>query len=160
MNNIEKYFEGEKLQCTLGIIISVLSISLSLYFLSQQKPLLNGTAYSFLPFSVLLLAICIGIVARTPKDIKRVTEAYQTAPQNMLKDELPRMERVMNNFTIIKKVEMVLFLAGLLLAVFFWKNDLVKGIAIGLMVQCAMLYLFDYTASKRGKAYFEFLQSL
>lgn len=160
MNSIEKYFEGEKLQCTIGIIISIVCISLSVYFLLQQKPVLKGIAYSFIPLSVLLLTICIGVTVRTPKDIERVTTFYKTTSQEIQTEELPRMEKVMKNFTIIRKVEIFLFVAGLLLAVFFWKNDLVRGVAIGLMIQSAMLYLFDYSAAMRGEIYLGFLKSL
>lgn len=160
MNNIEKYFEGEKLQCTIGIIISIVCIALSVYFLFLQKPVLKGVAYSFIPLSVLLLAICIGVVTRTSKDIERVTTFYKKDSQEIKTEELPRMKKVMKNFTVIKKVEVFLFFAGFLLAVFFWKNDLLKGVAIGLMTQSVILYLFDYSAATRGKLYLEFLNSL
>lgn len=117
-------------------------------------------AYAFIPLAGLLLAICVGVVIRTPTDIERVTTIYQTAPQKMQTDELPRMEKVMKSFTVIKRVEICFFLAGVLLGAFFWRNDLIKGIAIGLMIQSVILYLFDYSAAIRGKVYFEFLQSL
>jgi hypothetical protein len=160
MNNIEKYFAGEKLQCTIGIILSIICISLSVYFLVLQKPLLKGISFVFIPLSVLLLIICSGVVVRTPSDTERVKEFLKTKPQRLQTDELPRMEKVMKNFTLIKRIEICLFLAGLLIAIFFWKNDLVKGIAIGLIIQGVMLYLFDHSAEARGKVYFEFLKSL
>lgn len=160
MNSIEKYFNGERLQSTAGIVIAVVCIAISIYFLFLQKNLPRGVSYSFLPLSVLLLVICVGIVIRTPKDIERVTTFYKTEPSKLQTDELPRMQRVMRNFTVIKKVEICFFIAGLLLAAFFWKNDLVKGIALGLMIQGVILYLFDHFAEARGKVYFEFLESL
>lgn len=160
MNNIEKYFEGEKLQCIIGIIISLIFLSTSIYFLFVQKPVFKGMAYTFIPLSGLLLAICTGVVIRTPTDIERVTTAYHAGSQKIQTDELPRMERVMKNFAVVKKVEICFFIAGVLLALFFWKNNLIKGIAIGLMVQGVILYLFDHNAAIRGKIYTEFLQSL
>jgi membrane glycosyltransferase len=160
MDNIEKYFDGEKLQCILGIIIGSVCILTSIYFLFLQKPLLKGLAYSVIPLSVLLLTICIGIVIRTPKDIERVTTFYKVEPQKMQIDELPRMEKVMKTFMLIMKVEIFIFAVGLLLATFFWKYELVKGIAIGLMVLSSAFYLFDHLAAKRGETYLEFLKSL
>lgn len=160
MDNIAKYFDGEKLQCIIGIIISIVCISISVYFLFLQKAMVKGLAYSFIPLSVLLLIICAGVVIRTPKDIARVTGFYQEKSQKLRTDEVPRMERVMNSFGIIKKVEILFFIAGLLMAIFFRHNDLVKGIAIGLMIQGAILYLFDHIAESRGKIYLEFLRSL
>lgn len=160
MNNIEKYFAGERLQCTLGIIVAIIFISLSAYFLFLQKPLLRGMSYSFIPLSVLLFAICLGVVIRTPKDIDRVTTLYNTEPQKMQTTELVRMEKVMKSFTVIKMVEIIFLVVGLVLMMFFWKNDLMKGIALGLMILSAVLYLFDFIAAERGKLYVEILKSL
>jgi hypothetical protein len=160
MHNIEKYFEGEKLQCIAGIIISVVCISGSVYLLLLHNSFLKGIAYSFFPLSVFLLVICAGIVIRTPEDIERISGFWKTEPQKMQTEELPRMEKVMKNFSVIKKVEIYLLAAGLLAALFFWKNDLVKGIATGIMIQSVILYVFDYTAAIRGKIYVEFLNSL
>lgn len=72
MDQIVKYFEGEKLQCIIGAIVSIISISLSVYFLFMQKPVFKGVAYTFIPLSLFLLAICVGVILRTPKDIERV----------------------------------------------------------------------------------------
>jgi hypothetical protein len=160
MNSIEKYFEGEKLQCTIGLVISILFIALSIYFLFLQKPFYKGIAYSSLPLALLLLTICVAVVYRTPNDIRRVSAYYSTDQQKMLTDELPRMEKVMKNFSVIKKVEIVFFAIGLLLLILFWKNELVRGIAAGLMVQGIVLFLFDYYAAIRGETYFQFLKSL
>jgi hypothetical protein len=160
MNNIEKYFTGEKLQCTVGIILSLISIALAIYFLTTHKPLLRGISFTFIPLSVLLMTICIGVVIRTPKDFERTMIFYKTEPLRMQTDELPRMEKVMKNFSIIKKIEICFFIVGLLMVIFFWKNDLIRGIATGLMIQGFLLFLFDYSAEARGKVYFEFLNSL
>lgn len=160
MNSIEKYFEAEKLQCIIGIFITMVCISLSVYFLYLQKPLGQGLAYVFLPFSVLLLIICLSITIRAPKDIERVTTFFKTEPQKIQTVELPRMEKVMKNFVVIKRVEVLVFMVGLLLTIFCWKNELVTGLAIGLMIQGCMLYLFDHTAATRGKLYVDFLKSL
>jgi membrane glycosyltransferase len=160
MDNIQKYFDGEKLQCILGIIIGSVCVLTSIYFLFWQKPLLKGVAYSIIPLSALLLTICIGIVIRTPKDIERVTTFYKDEPQKIQSDELPRMERVMKTFKLIMRFEIFIFAVGLLLATFLCKYEIVKGIAIGLMLLSSVFYLFDYLAAKRGETYLDFLKSL
>jgi hypothetical protein len=160
MEPIEKYFGGERLQCTIGLVYALLCIVLSVYMLYLDKVMMKGLAYTLIPTSALLLIICVAIVVRTPKDVQRVTTFYTSAPEKMQSDELPRMQEVMNNFTFIKKIEAGLFIASLMVGLVFWKNELVRGIAIGLMAQSAVLFLFDYLAAIRGKAYLEFLQSL
>ncbi len=78
----------------------------------------------------------------------------------MQTEELPRMEKVMKNFPVIKMVEIGFIIVGVFLLLFFWKNGLIKGIGIGLIIQGIMLYGFDHFAQSRGKIYFEFLNSL
>lgn len=160
MDNIITYFNGEKLQCMIGAIISVICIAASVYFLFLQKPFLRGIAYAVIPLSILLLAICLGVIFRTPKDIDRVTIFQKENPKNIQVEEIPRMEKVMKSFNIIKKVEIALVVIGLFLTVIFWRNELIRGIAIGLVVMGISLYTFDHIAESRGDTYLLFLKSL
>lgn len=160
MDNIIRYFSGEKLQCSIGILLGLLGIALSLYFIYSNKVVLKGMAFAFVPLSTLLLAICIGIVIRTPKDIRRVSNYYENEPSKMRTDELPRMEKVMRTFPIVKIIEMGFIISGVLLVSFFRANDLPMGVGIGLVIQGIMLYVFDHFAQARGKIYLEFLNSL
>lgn len=109
MNNIAAYFNGEKFQCMLGLGISLVSIVLSVFFLLSNKVILKGMAYAFLPIALLLLIICVGVIARTSKDIDRVGNFYKSNIEKIQTEELPRMLKVMRSFTVIKKVELVLF---------------------------------------------------
>ena len=97
---------------------------------------------------------------RTPNDIERVSTFYKKEQSKLQSEELPRMEKVIRNFGVIKKVEIGIFLVGLILAIVFWKNDLVKGVAIGLLIQGFGLYMFDHFAESRGEVYINFLKSL
>jgi len=160
MDNIVRYFAGEKLQCSIGILLGLTGIVLSVYFIYLGKPVFKGIAFAFIPLSSLLLAICIGIVIRTPKDIQRVSSYYESEPTKMLTEELPRMEKVMKTFPVIKMVEISFIIVGILLLIFFVNNGIIKGVGIGLIIQGIMLYGFDHFAQSRGKIYFEFLNSL
>ena len=144
MDSILNYFNGERIQCSIGVVISLIFISTSVYFLLQQKPFLNGMAYVAIPLSFFLIAICIAVIARTPNDIDRVTSTFKSSPGNVLTEELSRMERVMKNFATIKKVELGIFILGVVLIISFWNNNLVRGIALGLIIEGLILYLFDH----------------
>lgn len=160
MDNILKYFSGERLQCSIGIFLGLLSLALSIYFIYLNKAFFKGIAYAFIPLSLMLLVICVGVVIRTPKDLKRVSSYYESAPEKIQTEEIPRMEKVMRTFPVVKKVEIGLFIVGVLLLVVFWKNDLAKGIGFGLIIQSVMLYSFDHFAESRGEIYFNFLKSI
>src|SRR5688500_17693394 len=116
MNAVSKYFTGEKIQCIIGIVLALISITIAFYLLFQiRKPFYTGISYSFIVIATLLLIICVGVVIRTPKDISRVTNMLQTNQASIRMEELPRMEAVMKTFRIIKWVEIGFVVAGLLL---------------------------------------------
>ena len=160
MDNIIRYFSGEKLQCSIGILLGIIGLTLSIYFIYLSKPVFKGIAFAFIPLSLLLLSICVGIVIRTPKDIKRVSSYYESEPIRMQTEELPRMEKVMKTFPKIKMVEIGFIIVGILLFLILWRNDLIQGIGLGIIIQGIILYGFDHFAESRGKIYFEFLNSL
>lgn len=61
---------------------------------------------------------------------------------------------------VIKRVEMAIFIIGLILAVLFWRNELTRGVAVGLVIMSVSLYTFDYIAEARGETYIQFLKNL
>lgn len=75
-------------------------------------------------------------------------------------EELSRMEKVIRSFKLIKKIEIAIFLLGLLLVILFWRQDLIKGIALGLILQGVIMYIFDDVAESRGEIYMDFLKSI
>ena len=160
MDNITTYFNGEKFQCTIGAIASIIFIASSILFLFQQKIFLKGIAYSAIPLSLLLLVICVGVIFRTSKDVERVSTFYRETPKSVQVEEIPRMEKVMKSFNIIKKVEIAIFIIGLAMIIIFWRNELIRGIAVGLLIMSVSLYTFDHIAESRGEAYIQFLKSL
>ncbi len=161
MTPIEEYFTGEKVQCTIGIIIAAASIATALFLLLQVKTNFSkGVAYPFLAISVVLSAICIGVVFRSSKDIQRVNRFIEQDQSKIQADEIPRMEKVMRNFKIIKWGEICVFVIGLGLFLFSPNATLIKGVGLGLIIQAIMMYCFDFFAEHRGKIYWDFLQSL
>ncbi|MEQ8474044.1 MAG: hypothetical protein RIC35_22800 [Marinoscillum sp.] len=159
MDSIVQYFNGEKLQCIIGVVISIVCIGSSVYFLQVQSVQLKGIASTFLPISIFLMIVCVGVIVRTPTDIERVTNFYNTQPAKIQTEEITRMEKVMKSFKVIKTVEIGLFLVGVALMVIFWHKDLVRGIAAGLIIQGLVMYLFDHFAELRGQVYMDFLKS-
>lgn len=160
MDNIVRYFSGEKLQCSIGVLLGLLSLALSVYFITSNDIVFKGIAFTFIPLSTLLIAICIGIVIRTPKDLKRVSTYYENEPMKLQTDELARMEKVMKTFPVIKMVETGFVIVGVILYLLLEKNNLLKGVGMGLIIQGILLYGFDHFAEARGKIYFKFLNSI
>ncbi|WP_300978494.1 hypothetical protein [Flavobacterium sp.] len=160
MNQIEQYFNGEKFQCSVGIIISIFFIALSFFLFKMNTAVYKGMACTFVTLSTFLIIICIGVVVRSPKDIIRVNQYLKAEREKIETVEIPRMEKVINNFKVIKIVEIILVLFGLVFLLIFSKNDLFKGIAIAIILQGLVLFTFDFFAEKRAKPYYQYLKTL
>ena len=162
MNAINVYFSGERLQCLIGIAISILSIAFALFFLWQVKTeFYRGIAWPIIVISILFLSVCIGVVRRTPRDIERVTNYIKHEKEKVSSKEIPRMKHVLRNFKVIKIVELGLLLLGIGLLIFATVkgNLLLSGIGLGLAIQTTIILGFDYFAHGRAEVYFEFLQN-
>ncbi len=158
MHHIDTYFTGERNQCLIGAVISLASIGLSLFLLqSTTGSFEKGVAFVCLPLGILLFVICAGVLIRIPSDVARVVSFFNNEPHRIQQEEIPRMEKVMRNFRIIKRIELGWILAGFTLFLLFMKDELWKGIGLALMVQGVVLYSFDYIAAARGKTYVDSL---
>lgn len=159
MNAVTKYFTGEKIQCSIGIAFSLISIGIALYFfLKSDKPFYIGMAYPFIIIATLLLIICVGVVLRSSNDIVRVNAFYALDPNRIKTEELPRMQTVLRNFKIVIWAEIAFIVAGAALFFLMPSSSRWQGVGMGLIIQAAALLLFDIIANSRGKIYFDFLQ--
>ena len=73
MNPIVKYFNGEKAESYIFIIIGVISLAMALYFLFGLKTSFwKGVAIPFIVVACLEFIVGYTIVTRSPNDIKRI----------------------------------------------------------------------------------------
>ena len=159
MEPINKYFNGESFQCQMGIGVALACLLIAASFIWSGKPFLKGMAWPFILIPLMLLIICISIVIRTPGDLQRVTGFYQSAPEKLKMEELPRMEKVMAGFKMIKRIEIIMGVGGILLGLLFWNRDVWCGVGVGLFFQALIMLRFDVIAEARGKIYIEYLLS-
>lgn len=161
MTPIQKYFLGEKLQCSVGIGIALTCLAIGVYLLLQVKAdFSRGIAYPFLIVPLLLLIVCIGVVFRTSSDIARVTGFAESEPVKIQTEEIPRMKAVMRNFKMIKVVEVCILAIGAGIFLFAKEHPFTRGIGVGLAVQAIIMLCFDVLAENRGKIYWEYLKGL
>ncbi|OYU94422.1 MAG: hypothetical protein CFE21_15540 [Bacteroidetes bacterium B1(2017)] len=142
MNQVEKYFNAEKYESLLFVLIGIIAIALASYFLSKVKqPFYDGMAYPLITIALIEIVVGSSIYYRSPKDIVRVNQIVQTDKSKIEQDEIPMMEVVMKNFEIYRWVEIALLLIGILLFIFFQTNALWKGIGLGLSIQAGFMLL-------------------
>lgn len=155
---IERYFNSERAESLFFIIIGIVAIVLSGYFLIKIKqPFYNGTAIAFTLIALIQLTVGSSVYFRSPKDIERVNSMLREKPHQIEQEEIPRMKTVMRNFVLYRWIEITLLLLGIALLAFTISGSMWKGFGLGLLVQSAIMLLLDYFAESRGEAYLDYL---
>ena len=159
MSSIEKYFNGEKAESYVFIVIGMVALLIAFYFVFTLKTSFwRGVAIPFILVAMLEFIIGYTIVKRSPKDIYRVESFIKVQPSKITLDEIPRMEKVMKNFIIFRYVEICLILLGIILMYSSLNDTLWRGIGLGLFMQASIVLSLDFFAERRGHIYLEYLK--
>lgn len=154
MDNIKNYFNAEKAESLLFIGFGIVAILLSIYFLFFLKEYFwKGLAIPLLLFSIVQIVIGTTIFVRSPKDNLQVENILKNAPQKIQTQEIPRMEKVINNFVFYRYFEISMIFLGFVLMFALSNYGFWKGFGLGLFIQCAVLLSLDFFAEKRGHFY-------
>lgn len=157
MEHISKYFNAEKNESFLFILVGILAIGVGAYFLFKNtNPFYKGIAYPIILIALIQITVGSTIVLRTSADIKNA-EQYHVDKGKI--NEIPRMKKVMDSFSLYKKIEIALIIIGIAMFVFFKNKELLRGIGLGLLLQSSIMLTLDLFAEARGKKYIEELKS-
>jgi hypothetical protein len=161
MNPIIKYFNGEKSESYVFIIIGLFAFALALYFIFVLKSFFwKGVAIPFLIVALLEFIVGYTIVNRSSKDIVRVETFIKNQTQNIKTDEIPRMDKVLSNFVIYRYVEIALIVLGIVLMYSSMNDTFWRGIGLGLFIQASIVLSLDFFAERRGHIYMEYLKEI
>jgi uncharacterized membrane protein len=161
--DIEKYFNAEKSESLLFLLIGIAGIitAISFYFFVKDN-LYKGAAIPLLLVGLLLGIVGYTVYKRSDADRIRVVYAYDLNPSELKQKEIPRMETVMKNFVLYRYVEIVLAITGIVLF-FYFKNNIDqqfwKGFGAALAIMALIALAADYFAERRGVVYLKGLQS-
>jgi uncharacterized membrane protein HdeD (DUF308 family) len=155
----EAYFNGEKQESLVFIAIGVLAILtalLLLFYFKQQWG--KGAAWPLLLIGIIQIVVGYTVYTRSDAQRKDIVYKMDMNTDALMKEELPRMEKVMKNFTIYRYTEIGLLLAGIAMF-FFFRNEPGKpfwmGLAAALALQAALMLLADGFAERRGSRYLD-----
>ena len=161
MNPIIKYFNGEKSESYVFIIIGLFAFALALYFIFVLKSSFwKGVAIPFLIVALLEFIVGYTIVNRSSKDILRVETFIKNQTQNIKTVEIPRMDKVLSNFVIYRYVEIALIVLGIVLMYSSMNDTFWRGIGLGLFIQASIVLSLDFFAERRGHIYMEYLKEI
>ncbi len=155
--DIEKYFNAEKNESLLFIIMGISAIVLALVFFFYLKSNWHkGAAIPFLIVGLMHLVVGSIVFSRSDNDRIRVTYAYDMNPGGISTKEIPRMELVNKNFIIYRYTEIVLLLIGIALYFSFRSNpdkSFWVGLGVALAIEAAVSLGTDYFAENRATTY-------
>ena len=157
---IHTYFTEEKIESLFFIIIGSIAIALALIFLGIIKySFFKGMAYPLLFIGLIQVVVGSIVYLRVPKDIERVEQMASQQPNLIQTTEIPRMETVLQNFTIYKWIEITLIITGIILIIAFYKSPQTfwKGLGLGLLIQSNTMLCLDMMAEHRADIYMQFL---
>jgi hypothetical protein len=161
MNSVGKYFNGEKAESYIFILIGVIAFAMALYFFFAFKTSFwKGVAIPFIVVALLEFVVGYTIVARSPKDTVRVETFIQKDPQSIKTLEIPRIEKVLSNFVIYRYLEIALIILGIVLMYSSMNDTFWRGIGLGLFIQAGIVLTLDFFAERRGHIYLEYLNQL
>lgn len=161
MNPIIKYFQGEKVESYIFMMIGVLAFAMTFYFFFALKTSFwKGVALPLIIVALLEFVVGYTIVTRSQKDIARVETYLQQAPESIKTIEIPRMEKVLSNFVGYRYVEIALIILGIVLMYSSMQDTFWRGLGLGLFMQTSIVLCLDFFAERRGHIYVIYLQEL
>src|SRR4029077_16779243 len=127
-------------------------LALVLYFMVKTQ-LCRGLAIPLLVLGLMQAVAGYSVYVRS--DDQRISQvyAYDMNPDQLKTIELTRMRKVKSNFTLYRWIEIGLFIAGIILVIWFRDGSgkiFWMGFGISLTLMAAELFIADYIAGKRA----------
>ena len=136
------------------MIFGILTISFSLYaILKWGDSFYKGFAVPVILIGIIQLVVGGTVYFRSDKQIIDLEKRYAESRSEFIKTERPRMETVMKNFSLYKKIEVAFVLIGLVLIFMMQQREFWLGVGIGMLLQGALMLTADIFAERRGSTY-------
>ena len=150
MNEMSSYFDAEKQESVIFILVGLLAMGLSLW-LWVNGHRLKSMAYPLVVIALMQIVVGGTVYLRTDAQLSSLSAQLQANPAALKAEETTRMKTVMKNFSIYKTIEMIAILQ---------RYDVAAGIGVGLILQSAFTLALDVFAEARGAEYLSAIQGL
>jgi len=155
------YFRGERIEALYFIL--PLGIALVAFAAVALRAERGGFAWGLAVPLILFGLVAIGTGAavglRTPKQVADIESGLESRPEAMLAEELPRMQKVNDNWSVYIRTWTALVIVGLALR-FGLKADWAHGVGPALILIGAFGFLIDGFAERRARPYTAALETL
>jgi hypothetical protein len=159
MNDMSSYFDAEKQESVIFILIGLLAMGLSLW-LWVNGHRLKSMAYPLVVIALMQIVVGGTVYLRTDAQLSSLSAQLQANPAALKAEETTRMKTVMKNFSIYKTIEMLLLITGIGMIAILQRYDVAAGIGVGLILQSAFTLVLDVFAEARGAEYLSAIQGL
>lgn len=153
------YFTAEKHGGLLLIALAVASVALAIY-LFATKSLFSAMAWPILVLGGLELVIGATVAGRAASQVAELEAGLQATRAQTVTGEVERMARVNTTFVAIKKVEIALIAVSILFLLVRPAPATLGALGLGILLQSAVLLVFDTFAHHRAVHYVEWLIAL
>lgn len=154
MEFIRNYFTAEKNESLIFMAIGVITLTFSLYaLLKWGESFYRGFAIPVILISIIQLIVGGTVYFRTDKRIRSAEALYVNSKTEFAKAETPRMQTVMENFKLYKKIEVAFVLIGLFLIFSMQQREFWLGVGVGMLLQGSLMLTADIFAERRGEQY-------
>ena len=155
---IKKYYNAQKAQGLLFIIIGILSIIIAaILVINVNNYFSKGITLPILVIGILQAYLGISTIKNTPKHILLVQGFVKENSASMANIEIPYIHKVI----LFQKKMINIFLIGVALAILFmfaFNNTLLlQGLGIGLFIQSLIVITANYFAEQRSQIYLKWL---
>jgi drug/metabolite transporter (DMT)-like permease len=161
-DDIKSYFNAEKQAGLAFLVLGAAVFLLSLvYIFYLDDRFYKGASIPLFVLGLIITVIGFTIFKRSDTDLERNIKAFEHKPRELRERELPRMEKVLRNFIVLRYIETFLFLLGVGLYIYFlrdFENDFWRGFGMALAIMSLMALAADYFAEKRARKYYEGLK--
>jgi hypothetical protein len=161
MDFIKTYFTAEKNESLLFILMGVAAIAFSAFALVKwSEPYYKGLVIPLVLIGIIQIVVGCSVYYRTDKQTTDLKKLYQASSTDFKSKETPRMEAVMKNFSLYKKIEIAFVLVGIMLIVFAHSREFWLGVGVGMLLQGSVMLTLDIFAERRGAIYSNLIEQL
>ncbi len=153
------YFAAEKQGGLLLVALAAASVALASY-LFLTKSLFSAMAWPLLVLGGLEVVIGVTVAGRAGSQVAEIAAGLQAKRGVTVVAEVERMARVNTTFEIVKKAEIALIALSLLFLFVRPAPETLGAVGLGILLQCAVLLVFDTFAHRRAMHYVEWLIAL
>jgi hypothetical protein len=155
------YFRGERIEALYFIVpIGVAMVAFAAVTLRAERGgFAWGLAVPLVLFGLFAIGIGAAVGLRATGQVAAIEAGFQSDPGAMVADELPRMQKVNDNWPIYIATWTTLVLIGLGLR-FGLKADWAHGVGPAIILIGASGFLIDGFAERRARPYTEALEVL